>query len=210
MVKRFSHSVVTVLLVAIVACLIVLVNAALTVKAQPYGTGAYGSCQYGGSCSISLTSSGSVALNVIPASGGRCTVASDAVQVMTSSGTGYTLQLASSTTATTLAGASAGGSIAAGSGTVTAPQPLTVNRWGFRIDGGAFGPGPTNASTNAPLSSTPYAGIPSSASPATIKAPSTTPPNPDPLTVWYGLCVDVSIPADTYSRVVRYTAVVNP
>lgn len=210
MIRYVSRIGVATLLVATGACVMVLANAASFVNAQPYGSGTYGSCQYGGSCSISLTSSGTVALDVTPTSSARCTTSSDNVQVMTASGTGYTLQLASSATATTLAGANSGGSIAAGSGTVASPQPLPANRWGFRIDSGAFGSGPTSASSNAAPSSTTYAGVTSSASPVTLKTRSTTPPNPDPLAVWYSLCVDTSIPADTYSRAVQYTAVVNP
>lgn len=182
---------------------------AVSVGAQPYGSGQYGSCQYG-SCSLSLSSSGSVTLNVVPTTSTRCTTASDSVQVTTSSSTGYMLQLANIDTATSLQGASRGGSIAAATGTATSPQPLAANQWGYRLDQGAFGAGPTSASSNTPLPSLTYAGVPASNSPATLRAPNGSVSSPDQTLVWYTVCANTNLPADSYSDTVRYTALVNP
>lgn len=181
----------------------------ISVGAQSYGSGNYGSCQYG-NCSLSLTTSGSVALDVLPTASGACTVASDSVSVSTAASTGYTLQLSSVDASTALQGAANGGQIVAASGSVSSPQILQVNRWGFRVDGGLFGDGPTSSSSNtaAPLSAT-FAGVASNINPATIRNVTQSIISPHITNVWYGVCANTSISADTYSKTVRYTALIN-
>src|SRR5579875_2707144 len=72
-----------------------------------YGMGTYGSCSYN-SCGVSITSSGSVSLNITPAASTTCTVGSDSVSVTTDSSSGYTLQLADGDTSNQLSGAAHG------------------------------------------------------------------------------------------------------
>ena len=179
-----------------------------TISALNYGAGLYGSCQYG-SCGISISTTSPITLNVTPDSSGRCTIAADTVSVTTSSSTGYTMQLASSTTSTQLAGQVHGGSISTGSVTYASPSALVANRWGYRIDSqGGFGAGPTSAQTNITIPATTFAGITSSASPVTIVT-TNAPATPSDTPVWYGVCADMTPVADTYTRAVTYTAVIN-
>lgn len=169
-----------------------------------YGRGAYGTCQYT-TCSISLTSSTTVAVDVVPSATTACTVASDTVSVTTSSTTGYTLQLEAVTNAQ-LTGSGSGGAIVSHSATHAAPAVLEANRWGYRIDSGNFGAGPTSAMSSAPIPSLTFAGLTTSPQ---IIATSEVPARPAMTTVWYGVCADTTLPTDTYIGIVRYTAVVN-
>ena len=179
--------------------------------ANNYGSGYYGACQYG-SCGITLTTNTTVSLNITPVGGStRCTDQSDSAVVLTDSSTGYTLTLGNTTTNTNLAGAIHGGNIAATSGTLVTPAVLTANTWGYRVDSlGSFGSGLTTAGINtAPLALT-FAGIQSSSNPADTIATSSSAADPAvTTTVWYGACADTSIPGDTYSDMVTYTAVTN-
>ncbi len=174
-----------------------------------YGSGAYGSCQYGVACSISLTSDGNISLNVIPASGGRCTIQSDSATVLTDDTDGYTLTLADSGTNTALVNGSA--SINATTGTIASPISLTANSWGYRVDGlGSFGNGPTTAQTNVSPGSVVFAGIePSDEVADTIASTSGAADPAVTTTVWYGACADTSIKSGAYTTQAIYTAVAN-
>jgi hypothetical protein len=183
--------------------------------ADNYGAGNYNAGVYcGGSntCGISLSTSGTVSLNITPVGGSTiCTDSSDSAAVTTDSGAGYTLTLGDGDTNTNLVGGSHGGTIAASSGTVGSPAVLTANKWGYRVDGlGGFGSGPTTSGTNtAPLSLT-FAGVQSSANTPDTIASSSAPADPAvTTTVWYGACANTTLPTDTYSDSVTYTAVVN-
>src|SRR6185312_2811878 len=123
-----------------------------------YGSSTYGSCEYGNTCSITLTSGGTVHLDVTPASGGRCTIQSDTASVLTDDSNGYTLTLADNSTNTALDDGSA--TIPASSATIASPAALTANKWGYRVDGlGSFGAGPTTAQSNISPPATLFAGI---------------------------------------------------
>lgn len=176
------------------------------VSANPYGSGDYGACEYG-SCSISLSSSATVNLPVTPSASNSCTVASGTISVSTGSSTGYRLMLSSSTNDRALVDGAK--RIEASSGTVTSPAILTANVWGFRVDGGNFGTGPTSAVSSGSIPALTFAGPPSNEAPATIFSPTTVRPAPDVTTVWYGVCANTSQPSGDYSRVVTYTAVLN-
>lgn len=174
-----------------------------------YGSGTYGSCQYGSACSISLTSNGTISVDVTPTSTGRCTIQSDTASVLTDDSNGYTLTLADSSTNTALDDGS--GTIPATTATFASPAALTANKWGYRVDGlGSFGSGPTTAQSNiAPPSST-FAGIKASNLTADTIATTATAANPAQTTiVWYGACADTSVSSGTYTTQVTYTAVAN-
>ena len=199
-----SHYGLKVILTAVFAVALFVVSS--QVSAQNYGVGTYGSCQYG-SCSISVSSSGSVDLSVTPTITGACTVASDTVGVSTSSSTGYTLQLSSTTSETRLL--SGENALAATGGSAGTPEAISMNSWGFRVDGGAFGDGPTTAVSSGPATAALFAGVPSSAAPVTIAAPSSFRAAPDDTTVWYAVCATSAQLAGVYSGSVTYTALVN-
>ena len=98
------------------------------VMAILYGSGTYGTCTFT-SCSITITTSGTVNLDVsVPTSGGSCTTQKDTVAVTTHSGTGYNLTASNSSTDTSLANVS--GDIPASSGTMAAVTITAINRPG--------------------------------------------------------------------------------
>lgn len=154
-----------------------------------------------------FTSNGTVSVNVTPTGSGAQTIASDTLTVSTNDSLGYTLQIADTNATTTLT--SGGDTIAASSGTQASPVAQVVNTWGYRIDGvGGFGAGPTSGVNSAAIGSLTFAGVPSSASPNTIKTTATTASN-DTTTVWYAVAANTSQPTGTYSDGVTYTATAN-
>jgi hypothetical protein len=179
-----------------------------TTDSTVYGSGNFGSCDYG-SCTITLTSGGSTTLNVAPTPTGKCTVQNDTPSVLTDITSGYSLTMTTSTTNNAMTSSS--GSIAASSGTAGSPTVLAANTWGYRVDGLAgFGAGPTTSQSNGSTPSVTFAGVPPSNLAGTQVASSSGPANPAVgTTVWYGLCADSSVPAGNYGVTVTYTAVTN-
>ena len=165
-----------------------------------YGGGNFSGCTYG-TCPLTLTSGGSTSVNVIPTPGGRCTVQSDTVSVLTDNTTGYNLTATTSTTNNNMAGSV--DSISASSGTVASPATLAMNTWGYRVDNlSGFGAGPTSSQNSGSVPSVTFAGVPASNQTPTAVASSAAAANPAVnTTVWYGLCADSSLRADTYTAV---------
>lgn len=156
---------------------------------------------------ISITTSGAVALAVTPVTGGSQTSASDTVTVATNNSTGYTLTLADSDATTTLT--KGGDTIAAHAVNQSAAAVLANNSWGYHVDGiGTFGTGGA-VENNVTTSTIKYAGVPASGSPATIKATASTAAG-DTTTVWYAVKADTSKPNGAYVDTVSYTATTNP
>jgi hypothetical protein len=189
--------------------LVLLIPAAALAANGAYSDGAYSACSYN-SCGVTVTSNGTISDNVVPGSGTTCTTQSDSVAVTTDSSTGYTLSVNDAATSSSLQGSSTP-TIPTSGGTSSAPSALTANTWGFRVDGvGGFGAGPTTASSNVSPSATTFAGIPTSAQASTSLVNSSGPADPAvTTTVWYGVCVNATLPAGTYQSSVVYTAVVN-
>lgn len=157
---------------------------------------------------ISLfTTSGTVNVNVTPTASGAQTIASDTVTTSTNDSSGYTLTLADQDTNTNLVSGS--NNVAANAGTQTTPTALVAGKWGYRVDGvGGFGAGPTSAASNQAIAATTFAGMPSSASPNTLKTTATT-ASSDTTTVWYGVAANTSQPTGVYTDIVTYTATAN-
>jgi hypothetical protein len=174
-----------------------------------YGSGTYGSCAYGIACSISLTSNGTVSLNVTPGVGGACTIQSDTASVLTDDANGYTLTLADNSTNTGLVNGSY--TIPATSGTFASPTALTANTWGYRVDGaGSFGSGPTTSQTNISPGSLTFAAIEASNQTPDVLANTSTAADPAvTTTVWYGACANQTVTSGTYTTQVTYTALTN-
>jgi len=174
-----------------------------------YGSSTYGSCDYGEACSITITSNGAVSLNVVPTSGGSCTIRSDTVSVLTDDANGYTLTLADNTDVTALSDGPS--TISATAGTLASPSALTGNSWGYRIDGvGSFGSGPTTAQTNVSPTSALFAEVqPNSEGGDTIADTSTAADPAQTTTVWFGACANTAVSSGTYTGQVVYTAVAN-
>ena len=177
--------------------------------ASPYGLGSYGTCTYDNTCSISMSTSGTVTLNATPTSSGVYTIDKDQVTVTTNSTAGYNLVLESTTNNYFSGSLIAPGLIiiAGADGSPSSPATLGVNRFGFRVDGySGFGAGPTTAVTNQPSSALTFAGVPNLGSPVTIKNNTTGAPSGETTDVWYGIHVDAGQQAGIYGQTVMYTA----
>lgn len=177
-------------------------------SALNFGSGPYGACSYD-SCSITMSNSSAVSLAITPTASGSCTTQSGTVSVLTDNAGGYTLSLASSSSATALQ--NGGDTLPATTATQASPAALTANTWGYRVDSLAgFGSGPTTPQSNSALNGTTFASIPSSTDPTRIIATQNTPANPAAqTTVWYGVCANTSIPSGTYTAQITYTAIAN-
>lgn len=182
--------------------------AQVTAVALNYGAGTYGTCQYG-TCSITITAPSEADVSVTPNGGATtCTVASSDITVSTGSSTGYTLTFSTIGTDTALADAGHSTSIAAAAGTPSSPAVLVANRWGYRVDGGTFGAGPTGAVTNGAVPSLTFAGVPGSSGAVTLYAQNSA-ANNVATRVWYGACVDITQAAGLYTNSIQYSAVIN-
>jgi hypothetical protein len=160
---------------------------------------------------ISLfTTSGTVNVDVTPAAGStKQTIAHDTVTVSTNDSSGYTLTLADTDTNTNLV--SGGNNIAASAGTQGSPvTPEVTNTWGYAVQslGGFNGSGYGDASSAAVSGTLKFAGVPSSASPNTIKTTSGV-ASSDTTTVYYAVAVDAAQASGTYTDSVTYTATTN-
>lgn len=154
---------------------------------------------------ISVTSSGTVTISLAPTGSGVVSSASDTITVNTNRTAGYNLKLADTDTTTTLV--SGGNSIAASTNTVGAPATLASNSWGFAVAGAPFDAS-YSAENNNGSSTSKWAGMPSSASPTTLKTTATTATN-DTTTVWYGVKATSAQPGGSYTDQVTYTATTN-
>lgn len=155
---------------------------------------------------ISISTSGTVTLNLTPTSGGVVSSASDTVTVSTNRTNGYTLSLKNADTTTSLV--SGGNTITAHTGTPGTPSALTNGTWGFAVAGAPFD-GSYSAETNNGSSTTTWAGVPSSSgTAATLKTTGATATN-DTTTVWYAVKANSSQPNGTYTDTVTYTATTN-
>ena len=192
----------------IVGVLLLLFAGSLQADAVLYGRGSYGTCQFG-TCTITLTSSTTIAANVTPGGSTTCTVVKDEVSVRTGSSSGYSLQV-NDADADTALNRSGGGAIAAVSGSRSSPVTLTANKWGYRVDGIAgFGAGPTTAASNVTVPALSFSAVPAFGS-SDVIAIKTSAANVAEITpVWYGLCSNTSIPTGSYGNTVVYTAITN-
>lgn len=154
---------------------------------------------------ISVTSGGTVSVSLTPTASGVVSSASDTVTVSTNATTGYTLTLADGDTNTNLVNGA--NNIATHSGTYAAPTALSGVGWGYAVAGGNFSVSYATE-TNSGSSTSKWAGMPSSASPQTLKTTAATATN-DTTTVWYGVRANTTTPAATYSDTVTYTATTN-
>lgn len=159
---------------------------------------------------ISITTSGTVTLNITPVSGGAQTSASDTVTVNTNNSTGYNLAVKDADANLNLV--NGGDNIAASSNTFAAGAALANNTWGWAVNDTTTGIGTNNFDTtysvitNAASSSTTWAGM--TASDQVFKNTATTATN-DATTVWYSAKADTSKPNGTYADTVTYTATTN-
>jgi hypothetical protein len=156
---------------------------------------------------ISISSLGSVTLNVTPTSNGVQTANSDIVSISTSDTNGYNLSISDSSNISNALTYSSY-SIPATTYTTSSPGILNANYWGFCVnDLSTF----TGFCPNAPFtnqtinSSLKFAAVPLLSNAVQVKTTHTTASN-DTTTFWYGASIDTSQPSGTYSGTVVYTA----
>ena len=156
---------------------------------------------------ISITSGPTVAIGLTPTSSAVVSSSSDTVSVSTNNTAGYYLTLADGDTNRDLVSGS--NTITAHTGTFASPTALATGTWGYRVvSAGGFGAGAYSGENNATTSTSTWAGVPTSASPQTLKTTASTAAN-DVTTVWYGAKVDATKPTGVYTDTVTYTAVTN-
>jgi hypothetical protein len=158
---------------------------------------------------ISVSTSGTVTLNVLPTGSGSQTIGSDTVTVNTNDVAGYTLTL-SSTSSSTSALASGGNTIPASSGTQASPVVQSANTWGYCVSsiGGFSTFCPSVGVSNQAIGSNKFAGVPLSAAANTIATTATTATNAT-TTVWYAVAANSSQASGLYTGTVVYTATAN-
>lgn len=158
---------------------------------------------------ISLTTSGTVSINITPTSSGSASSASDTVSVSSNNTSGYTLSLKDSDTVLTLTKGS--DTIDNHTGSFDSPSTLANNSWGYRVDGvGSFGSGPTSAETNQANLTGTWAGIKSSSDTDDVLKVTSSVALDDETIVWFGVKADTSKPNGAYTNTVVYTATTNP
>jgi hypothetical protein len=99
--------------------------------AQPYGMGYYSALvPYGGQTSLTISTSGNIAIPITPASGGVYNSATGTVTVVSTDVVGYQLYIRALTTSNLVSGAHTIPTSANGS-----PAALAVDTWGYNLDG---------------------------------------------------------------------------
>ena len=160
---------------------------------------------------ISITTSGTVTLNITPVSGGNQSSASDTVTVNTNNATGYNLAVKDADATLTLTNGA--NTIAASSNTFAGATTLANNTWGWAVANTTTGIGSNgfdasySTFTDQSSHASHWAGI--TASDQQFKNTSTTATN-DTTTVWYSAKADTTKPNGTYTDTVVYTATTNP
>jgi hypothetical protein len=155
---------------------------------------------------ISVSSTSPVSISLTPGGSAVVSSASDTVSVSTNNSAGYTLTLADADADTDLV--SGTDTIEAHDGTVVSPTALANNTWGFAVAGLGSFDGSYTAESNNDSSTSKWAGVPASGSPATIKTTASTAAS-ETTTVWYAVKVDSSQPTGNYTDTVTYTATTN-
>lgn len=159
---------------------------------------------------ISLGStSATVTLDVTPDADGQQTIQKDTVSVSTNNITGYNIKVENSDADTDMTTGTY--DIATSAATTGTPAALTVNKWGWRVDGAlGFGAGPTTAvaSPGGAMSSVTFAGIPASGAGATVRTTATT-ASAETTDVWFSVAADSSQQAGTYTNGVSIICTTN-
>lgn len=166
------------------------------------------------SSTISIATSGTVTLNIVPVSGGSQSTASDTVTVTTNQASGYNLNLKDFDSTLTLA--NGGDSIAASTNnTWGSAAALANNTWGFAIASGTTGltaasgfDASYSALTDQTSDPAKFMGI--QASDELLRTTAVPAGSGDPTTVWYSAKADTTLPIGTYTNTVVYTATTNP
>jgi len=155
-----------------------------TAGAEPYGEGKYNAdVPYGGETQLSIATDGSVSIPITPTSSGTLGTGASVVTVTSTDTVGYKLYIRSLTTSNLVNGSS----VLPASSNVTAGS-LAVNTWGYNTTG-----------------LTTFIGL--TTSDVLLKSFTGPASTGDATTVTYGINIDQSKPAGSYSSDIVYTAV---
>ncbi len=170
--------------ITLIAITLLTISTTVDVFASPYGVGNYSAnVPYGGQTQLSISTNGNVSISLTPTSSGTLSSASGTVTVVSSDVVGYKLYVRS-LTSTNMTSGTANVPTSLNS----SPAALAVNTWGYNLD----------ASTNFSGMALTDTLIRSGTGPFTAG---------DVTTVTFGVKVDNTVPAGSYSNSVIYTAV---
>jgi hypothetical protein len=173
----------SVLSVIAIVCLSLIFDGA--VDAAPYGAGIYNAnVPYGGQTQLTISTSGNVALSLTPSDSGTLASASGTVTVISTDVVGYKLYVRSLTSTSMVK--TGGATIPASAN--GSPAALAVNTWGYNLDGSSNYTGMTLSDVLIRSATQPYT-------------------SGDITTVTYGVRVDNTTGAGSYTNSVIYTAV---
>lgn len=170
--------------VQVAVALWITVFACFPVAAQPYGKGKYdANVPYGSATSLTISTTGNISIQITPTDSGALGTALNTVTVSSTDVVGYDLYIRSLSSTDMVNGpyslpASANG----------LPAALAANTWGYNTDASANFVGMTGTDVLI----------------RTLTGPAT---SGDDTNVTYGVKVDNSKPAGSYSTTVVYTAV---
>lgn len=167
--------------IAILCLSLILGNVA---EAAPYGAGVYNAdVPYGGQTQLTISTSGAVALAVIPSDSGVTTTASGTVTVVSTDVVGYKLYIRSAGSTDMNSGAATIPTSANGT-----PGTLAMNTWGYNLNASSDFVGMTTSDILIRSANQPYT-------------------SGDVTTVTYGVKLNYTKPAGSYTTSIIYTAV---
>lgn len=168
-----------------IVCSVILCGITGSVFANPYGSGVYNAnIPYGDETSLSLTTSGTVTINLTPSTSGVLSTNTDSVTVTSSDVVGYKLYIRDKDADTNLINGSF--NIPA-SGNVS-PAVLANDTWGYNTDGSSNFVGITATNTLVKDASGPFTAG-------------------DNSTITYGVKATLATAAGQYSDTIQYTVV---
>lgn len=154
------------------------------VSAQPFGVGVFdANVGFGSQTNISIATGGNVAIYITPSGSGTLGTGSSSVTVTSTDVVGYKLYLRA-LTSTNLTN----GSYDIPASSNVAPGALSVDTWGYNVDGSSNFVGITGSDTLIKSATGPYS-------------------SGDTTTFTYGLKVDNAKPSGSYATTVMYTVV---
>jgi hypothetical protein len=178
------HNINNMRIVLIIAVIGIMAITAPTSYATTYGSGAYNAVvPYGGLTTLTISTSGNVSIPMTPGSSATLGTASGTVTVVSTDAVGYKLYIRALSSANMTSGAN---TIPASANGVAAA--LATNTWGYNLDTSTNFVGMTTADVLIRTGTGPFE-------------------TGDTTTVTYGVKIDQSKAAGSYSTTVIYTAV---
>ena len=172
-------------IVGAIVCLATLCGIAGSAFANPYGSGTYNAnIPYGGETSLSLTTSGTITINLTPSTSGVLSTGTDSVTVTSSDVVGYKLYIRDKDANTNLVN----GSFNISASGNASPAVLANDTWGYNTDGSSNFTGLTTSDTMLKDANGPFTGG-------------------DNTTITYGVKATLATASGKYTDTIQYTVV---